>query len=65
MENEEVSLNWEMAKQIVVYGGNETLLCLRNDELEDFYMKWKNLHELMQSEMSRTKRTLYMERETL
>ena len=41
----------------------EYYCALRNNDLEDFYMNWKNLNELMQSKMSRTKRTLYRETE--
>ena len=37
----------------------------RNNELEEFCANWKNLQELMQSERSRTKRTLYTETDTL
>ena len=33
----------------------------RNNELEEFYVNWKDLQELMQSERSRTRRTLYTE----
>ena len=31
----------------------------RNNELEEFHVNWNNLQELMQSERSRTRRTLY------
>ena len=37
----------------------------RNNELEEFHMNWNDLHELMQSERSRTRITLYTETETL
>ena len=37
----------------------------RNNELEEFHVNWKDLHELMQSEKSRTRRTLYTEADTL
>ncbi|XP_007502914.1 coiled-coil domain-containing protein 91 isoform X3 [Monodelphis domestica] len=35
---------------------------IRNDELEDFHMNWKNLHQLIQR---KTRRTLYTETDTL
>ena len=31
----------------------------RNNELEEFHVNWNDLQELMQSERSRTRRTLY------
>ena len=37
----------------------------RNNELEEFHVNWKDLQELMQSERSRTRRTLYTETDTL
>ena len=37
----------------------------RNNELEEFYVNWSDLQELMQSERSRTRRTLYTETDTL
>ena len=37
----------------------------RNNELEKFHVNWNNLQELMQSERSRTRRTLYIETDTL
>ena len=37
----------------------------KNDELEEFHVKWKDPQELMQSERSRTRRTLYTETDTL
>ena len=37
----------------------------RNNELEEFHMNWKDLQELMQSERSRIRRTLYTEADTL
>ena len=33
----------------------------RNNELGEFHVNWKDLQELMQSERSRTRRTLYTE----
>ena len=33
----------------------------RNNELEESYVNWNDLQELMQSEKSRTRRTLYTE----
>ena len=33
----------------------------RNSELEEFHVNWNDLQELMQSENSRTRRTLYTE----
>ena len=33
----------------------------RNDELEEFHVNWYDLQQLMQSERSRTRRTLYTE----
>ena len=37
----------------------------RNNELEEFYVNWNDLQELMQSERSRTRRTLYTKADTL
>ena len=37
----------------------------RNNEMVKFYVDWENLQELMQSERSRTRRTLYTETDTL
>ena len=37
----------------------------RNNELEEFHVNWNDLQELMQSERSRTSRTLYTEADTL
>ena len=37
----------------------------RNNELEEFHVNWNDLLELMQSERSRTRRTLYTEAEIL
>ena len=37
----------------------------RNNEMVQFYVNWENLQELMQSERSRTRRTLYTETDTL
>ena len=37
----------------------------RNNELEEYYVNWNDLQELMQSERSRTRRTLYTEMDTL
>ena len=37
----------------------------RNNELEEFHVNWNDLQELMQSERSRTRRTLYTEADTL
>ena len=54
MENEGMSFNWGMAKQIVV----------SVDELEKFYVNWNDLQELMQNERRRTRRT-YTETDTL
>ena len=34
--------------------------CSINDEQVDFRKTWKDLHELMLSEVSRTRRTLYI-----
>ena len=50
---------WGMAKRTVAYDGDEILLCCKNDEQDDFGKSWKDLHELMQSEISRTRKTLY------
>ena len=36
-----------------------------NNELEEFYVNWKDLQELMQSERGRTRRILYTEADTL
>ena len=36
----------------------------RNNELEEFYVNWEDLQELMQRERSRTRRTLYTETDT-
>ena len=63
MENEGISLNWGRAKQIVVSVNDGILLCSR--ELEKFHVSWNDLKELMQSERSRTRRTLYTETNTL
>ena len=64
MENEGISFNWGMAEQIVVYVGDGILLCQRNNKLEESHVKWNDLQELMQSERSRTRRTLYTEIDT-
>ena len=37
----------------------------RNYELEEFHVNWKDLQELMQSERSRTRRTLYTKADIL
>ena len=37
----------------------------RINELEEYYANWNNLQELMQSERSRTRRTLYTETDIL
>ncbi|XP_056658458.1 rRNA N6-adenosine-methyltransferase ZCCHC4 isoform X4 [Monodelphis domestica] len=37
----------------------------RNNKVEDFHVNWNNLQEVMQSERSRTRRTLYTETNTL
>ncbi|XP_056674218.1 28S ribosomal protein S10, mitochondrial isoform X2 [Monodelphis domestica] len=37
----------------------EYYCAIRNDEQDDFYVNWEKLNELMQSEMSRTRKTLY------
>ena len=37
----------------------------RNNELAKFHVNWNHLQELMQSERSRTRRTLYTETDTL
>uniref|UniRef100_H9H988 FAD-binding FR-type domain-containing protein n=1 Tax=Monodelphis domestica TaxID=13616 RepID=H9H988_MONDO len=37
----------------------------RNNELEEFHGDWNNLQEVMQSERSRSRRTLYTETDTL
>ena len=37
----------------------------RNNEMVKFYANWENLQELMQSERSKTRRTLYTETDTL
>ena len=37
----------------------------RNNKLEKFYVSWKDLQEVMQSERSRTRRTLYIESDIL
>ena len=37
----------------------------RNNELEEYYVNWNDLQELMQSERSRTRRTLYKEMDTM
>ena len=37
----------------------------RNNEMVEFYANWENLQELMQSERSRTRRTLYTETDKL
>ena len=37
----------------------------RNNELEEFYVNWKDLQELIQSERMRTRRTLYTEADIL
>ena len=67
MENEGMPFDWRMAKQIVVSVGDGILLycAKRNNELEEFHVNWNDLQELMQSESSRTRRTLYTEADTL
>ena len=62
MENEGMSFNWGMAEQIVVYVGDGILLCSK--ELEKFQVSWNDLQGLIQSERSRTRRTLYTETDT-
>ena len=37
----------------------------RNNNLEELHVNWNDLQELMQSEWSRTRRTLYTETDTL
>ena len=37
----------------------------RNNELEEYYVNWNDLRELVHSERSRTRRTLYTEADTL
>ena len=37
----------------------EYYCCVRNDQQDDFRKAWRDLHELMLSEMSRTRRSLY------
>ena len=37
----------------------------RNNKLEEFHVNWNDLQELMQSERSRTRRTLYTETDIL
>ena len=39
--------------------------CAESNELEEFYVNWKDLQDLMQNERSRTRRTLYTETDTL
>ena len=65
MENEGMSFNWGMAEQIVEYVVMEYYCAQRNNELEKFHVNWNDLQELMQSERSRTRRTLYTEIDTL
>ena len=60
MEIEGMPFNWGMAEQIVVSDGDGILLCSK-----EFHVNWNDLQELMQSERSRTKRTLYTEMVTL
>ena len=61
-----VSIDWRMAEQIVVSHDDGILLYSeRNNELEDFNVNCNNLHELMQSIRSRTRRTLYTETDAL
>ena len=58
-----------MAEQIVVYGGDGIVMeyyCEeRNNEWEKFYVDWVKLKELMQSERSKTRRTMYTEADIL
>ena len=65
MENEGMSFNWRMAEQIVYMLVMEYYCAQRNNELEEFHMNWNDLQEVMQSERSRTRRTLYTEIDTL
>ena len=37
----------------------------RNNEIVKFHANWENIQELMQSERSRTRRSLYTETDTL
>ena len=37
----------------------------RNNELEEFHVIWKDFQVLMQSEKSRTRRTLYTENDNI
>ena len=43
----------------------EYYCAVRNDALKEFHVNWENLNELMQSGMSRFRRTLYTESKTL
>ena len=65
LENEGMPFNWGMAEQIVYMLVMEYYCAERNNELEEYYVNWKALQELMQSERSRTRRTLYTEADTL
>ena len=56
---EEMQINWGMTERVVVYMNvMENYCVIRNDELVDFRKTWKDLYELMLSEMSRTRRIL-------
>ena len=58
--NKGLPFNWGMAEQIVVSAGDGILLCSK-----EFHVNWNDIQELMQSERSKTKRTLYTETDTL
>ena len=69
----EVAKNWKMRKcpsvgewlnklwNLMVM---EYYCATRNNKLLDFHTSWKDIHELMRSKMSRTRRTLYTEIDT-
>ena len=57
--------NWGMAEQIMVSAGDGILCAQMSNKLEEFHVNWNNLQELMQSERSRTRRTLHTEADTL
>ena len=65
MENERMSFNWGMTKQIVWLFMMEYYFAQRNNKLEKFHVNWNDLQELIQSERSRTRRMLYTETDTL
>ena len=52
-------INWEMSKKLIFYELVEYCYTIRNYVNMGFKEKCKNLYELIQNEMRRTRRTIY------